>query len=203
GFEGGVTPGCKTPVFDLDFGRIGIQICFDIGFPETWETLAQKDAKMVIWCSAYNGGFALQVYAYLHHYYVISSVRTDKSRIIDPLGNILDETDALKNIAVCDVNLDFVVSHYDFNYDIPDQIMRSYPNRVEVRSKKDDALFLVEPIDPTVVTERLKKEFGFESVREYYERHRNAYQYIYRGETPRPQSAAHGKRPQYSKTSNY
>lgn len=201
-FEDGVMPGREVPVFDLDFGRIGIQICFDIGFPETWEELARKNAKMVIWCSAYNGGFALQVYAYLHHYYVISSVRTDKSKIIDPLGNILDETDALKNIVMRDINLDYVVSHYDFNYSIPDKLMTLYPNCVEVRSKRDDALFLIEPVDPNISTEQLKKEFGFESAWEYYQRHRAAYVYIHQGKSPPPQSAAHGNRPQYSKTAD-
>ncbi|MEM1990063.1 MAG: carbon-nitrogen hydrolase family protein [Candidatus Bathyarchaeia archaeon] len=198
-FEHGAMPGRDAPVFDLDFGRIGIQICFDIGFPETWEALAKKNAKMVVWCSAYNGGFALQVYAYLHHYYVVSSVRTDKSRIIDPLGNILDETDALKNIAMRDINLDYIVSHYDFNYSIPDKAMALYPNRVEIRSKRDDALFLLEPIDPTLSTEQLKKELGFESVQEYYQRHRVAYSYLHQGISPPPQKAAHGNRPQYSK----
>ena len=37
-FESGVAPGSTdVPVFGLDFGRIGIQICYDIGFPETWQ----------------------------------------------------------------------------------------------------------------------------------------------------------------------
>jgi predicted amidohydrolase len=31
-FEG-LTPGATVPAFDLDFGRVGIQICFDISFP--------------------------------------------------------------------------------------------------------------------------------------------------------------------------
>jgi predicted amidohydrolase len=198
-FEDGVTPGEEAKVFDLDFGRIGIQICFDIGFPETWQVLADKGAKMVVWCSAYNGGFALQVYAYLHHYYVVSSVRSDKSKIIDPLGNILAETDALKNVAVREVNLDFTVAHYDFNYIIPDKIMRNYSNRVEVRSSLDDDLFLVEPMDPNITVEQLQKELGFEPSHRYYQRHREAYGYIHRGEKPPPQTAAHGKRAQYAK----
>ena len=104
-FEGGIAPGpVDPPVFDLDFGRIGIQICFDAGFPETWQALADKGAQIVFWPSAYNGGFPLQVYAYLHHYYVISSVRTDKSRIIDPLGGILAETDDVTSVIYRDIN---------------------------------------------------------------------------------------------------
>jgi len=198
-FENGVTPGSDVPVFDLDFGRIGIQICFDIGFPESWQELAKKGARIVFWSSAYNGGFPLQVYAYLHHYYVVSSVQSDKSKIIDPLGRVLAETDRHVNVICREINSDFVVAHYDFNYSIPDRIMKAYPKRVEVRSHIDDAHFLIEPIDDSLSTEQLQKEFGFESTFQYHERHRRAYKWILQGKEPLPQKAAHGDRPQYSK----
>jgi predicted amidohydrolase len=198
-FEEGVTPGSELKVFDLDFGRVGVQICFDIMFPETWRELAEKGAKMVVWCSAYNGGFALRAYAYLHRYYVVSSVRTDKSVVVDPLGNVVAETDALKNIAVAELSLDYAVAHYDFNYSVPDWIMRKYGRRVEVRSSRDDALFLVESRDPSLTVEQLQREFGFEPVEVYVRRHRLAYERLLRGERPPPQEAAHGRRPMYSK----
>ena len=199
-FEDGVTPGAgEIPVFNLDFGRIGIQICFDIGFPEGWQQLSQKGVKMVFWPSAYNGGFPLQVYAYLHHYYVVSSVRSDKSRIIDPLGVILAETDSHVNMICRDINLDFVVSHYDFNYRIPESIVKAYPGRVEIRSHVDDAHFMVEPTDATLKSRQLQREFGFESTFQYHQRHREAYSLIRQGRLPVPQKAAHGDRPQYSK----
>ncbi|MCC6049527.1 MAG: carbon-nitrogen hydrolase family protein [Thermofilum sp.] len=198
-FEEGITPGSELKVFDLDFGRVGIQICFDIMFPETWRELAERGAKMVVWCSAYNGGFALRAYAYLHRYYVVSSVRTDKSVVVDPLGNVVAETDALKNVAVAELSLDYAVVHYDFNYSVPDWIMRKYGRRVEVRSSRDDALFLVESRDPSLTVEQLQREFGFEPVEVYVRRHRLAYERLLRGEGPLPQEAAHGKRPMYSK----
>ena len=91
--KGGVTPGKDYPVFDLDFGRVGIQIFFDICFPEGWSELAKRGAKAVFWVSAYDGGFPLQAYACINKYYVISSVRTNKSRIIDPCGRVVAETD--------------------------------------------------------------------------------------------------------------
>lgn len=197
-FEDGVTPGRDIPVFDLDFGRVGIQICYDIGFPEGWE-LSKKGAKMVFWPSAYNGGFPLQVYAYIHHYYVVSSVRFDRSRIIDPCGVVLVETDQHVNVIHRDINLDFVVSHYDFNYGVPDKIMRTYPGRVEIRSYSDEGHFLVEPIDDALTTDQLQREFGFESTFQYHQRHREAYRMILQGKTPYAQKAAHGDRPQYSK----
>ncbi|NOZ24389.1 MAG: carbon-nitrogen hydrolase family protein [Planctomycetes bacterium] len=198
-FENGVTPGGKPPVFDLDFGRIGIQICFDAGFPESWAGLAAKGAKAVFWPSAYNGGFTLQTYARLHHVYVITSVRSQRSRIIDPCGRVVAETDQLLNFTVRDVNLDFVVAHNDFNWPILDRIIDTYGHRVRVTSYRDDGHFIVEPMDPAITSTQLQKEFGFESAFQYHDRHRQAYAAIRKGEAPPAQKAAHGDRAQYSK----
>jgi beta-ureidopropionase len=200
-FEKDVTPGLNVPVFELDFGRVGIQICFDIGFPETWEELAQKGARLVFWPSAYNGGFPLQVYAYLHHYYVVSSTCSDKSRIIDPCGRILAETDRHVNVVFQDINLDYVVSHHDFNYSIPDRILAKYGDNVRIRSYADDEHFMVEPLNDSLSSEQLKKEFGFESVFQYLQRHREAYKMMSQGKKPLVQKAPHGNRPQYAKES--
>jgi predicted amidohydrolase len=198
-FESGITPGSELPVFDLDFGRVGIQICFDAGFPESWAGLAQQGVRMVFWPSAYNGGFPLQVYAYLHHFYVVSSVRTTKSRIIDPCGVILAETDDLVNVIYRDINLDYAVCHYDFNHGIPDRVMAAYPGRVEIRSHRDDAHFLIEPLDDELTVAQLQEELGFEPTSQYHQRHREAYRLIREGQPSSPQKAAHGDRPPYSK----
>jgi predicted amidohydrolase len=198
-FEDGIFPGGEPPVFDLDFGRVGIQICFDAGFPETWAALARKGAKAIFWPSAYHGGFPLQAHSYLHHYYVITSVRTEQSRIIDPCGRVVAETDSQVNFVVRDLNLDFVVAHYDFNYAIPDRLLDAYPGRVRITSYVEDGHFLVEPTDPALTTAQLQAEWGFESTFQYHDRHRDAYSALYAGQTPPAQTAAHGKREQYAK----
>jgi beta-ureidopropionase len=199
-FEGGMAPGpIDPPVFDLDFGRVGIQICFDAGFPETWQALADKGARIVFWPSAYNGGFPLQVYAYLHHYYVISSVRTDKSRFIDPLGTILNETNDLTSAIAQEINTDYVVCHYDFNTAIPDRVMAAYPGRVQIRTDRDSAHFLLEATSDGPTIAQLQAEFGFESTFTYHQRHRDAFAHMRAGRAPAPQSALHGARAPYTK----
>lgn len=46
--------GCESPVFDTDFGRIGIMICYDMGFPEVARMLTLQGAEIVVcpsaWC---------------------------------------------------------------------------------------------------------------------------------------------------------
>jgi predicted amidohydrolase len=198
--EEGITPGSGVPVFDLDFGRVGIQICFDIGFAENWQTLAEQGARLVLWPSAYDGGFPLRCYAYQHHYWVVSSTRTGRSRIIDPCGEILNETSDTLPIIVRDINLDYVVAHWDWNMAIPDRIRARYGDRVEIRQwDPGSAHFVVEPRDPDLTCAQLQDEFGFESTTQYHDRHRCAYQQMGQGKPALPQSARHGNRPQYGK----
>ena len=189
--ENGITPGGPPPVFDLDFGRIGIQVCFDAGFPEQWAALAAQDARLIFWPSAYNGGFPLQAYASLHGVYLVTASRGDKSRIIDPCGTVLQETDQIAPLLIRDINLDFAVCHYDFNYSIPDQLLATYPGQVEIRSHLDSGVFLVEPTDPSLTIARLQQELGFETAQQYFQRHRAM--------NGQPQEALHGQRPMYGK----
>ncbi len=50
--EAGMTPGVGYPVFDTDFGRIGMLICWDHYFSATTEALAAKGAEILFVSSA-------------------------------------------------------------------------------------------------------------------------------------------------------
>ncbi len=197
-FESGISPGVGLPVFDLDFGRVGIQICFDAGFPETWQALADQGVRAVLWPSAYDGGFRLQALAALHQIHVITSVRTERSRIIDPLGRVQASTDRHDPIAVRDINLDFAVCHYDFNGDIPAAITSAYPDTVRIVSAVEDPCFLVEPLNRRVTVAQLKQAFGFETSAEYHARHQTAYARMREGLSAKPQQALHEDRAMYT-----
>ena len=47
-FENGCTPGGDVPVFECDFGKLGIQICYDIEFDYGWSELARKGAELIV-----------------------------------------------------------------------------------------------------------------------------------------------------------
>ena len=198
-FEDGVMPGTTDiPVFDLDFGRVGIQICYDLGFPENWELLRKKGAQLVLWPSAYDGGTSLWSYAWLHHYYIMTSVRAGQSRLVDPCGAVLAETQPDDGVIVRDVNLDYIVSHLDWNRSIPDKIKAKYGDRVDVRRPNlGCSHFIVEPVDPGLTVRALQQEFGFESSFQYHQRHREAHAAIRAGQKPQPQAALHGNRPEW------
>lgn len=48
-------PGQEFPVFDLDFGRVGILTCYDGYFPEIFRILSLKGAEIILWPNARGG----------------------------------------------------------------------------------------------------------------------------------------------------
>src|SRR5215510_2336178 len=44
-----ITPGCGGGVVDLDVGRVGLAICFDVGWPQVWRDLSERGAELVVW----------------------------------------------------------------------------------------------------------------------------------------------------------
>jgi predicted amidohydrolase len=47
--------GADLPIFELDFGRIGILTCYDGWFPETFRILSLKGAEMLVWINGRRG----------------------------------------------------------------------------------------------------------------------------------------------------
>ncbi|MDR3228644.1 MAG: carbon-nitrogen hydrolase family protein, partial [Puniceicoccales bacterium] len=50
--EGGISPGNKTDIFQTDFGKIGMIICYDSWFNDVTELLALKGAEVILFPAA-------------------------------------------------------------------------------------------------------------------------------------------------------
>jgi len=81
-----VEVGHEAPVFDLDFGRLGMAICFDANFPEVWKRLADQGAELVVWPSAYSAGTTLQAHALMNHFYIVTCTQTCDCIVYDITG---------------------------------------------------------------------------------------------------------------------
>jgi predicted amidohydrolase len=103
--EGGLTPGDDYPVFDLDFGKVGILICWDIQFPEGARRLAARGAEVIllpIW-----GGID-ELYparAIENQIFLVSSSYDSRTAIWDRRGRRLAEAPAEGGLAVAQVDL--------------------------------------------------------------------------------------------------
>ncbi|MBR2612390.1 MAG: carbon-nitrogen hydrolase family protein [Clostridia bacterium] len=117
--EEGLSPGRGYPVFDLDFGKVGLLICYDQFFPRTAEALAMAGAELL--CISSIGDMSHCSFARAMEngvYVAISGANHENphgfgaTRVIDPLGTILAQTDENFDIALCEVDLSRRVRRY-------------------------------------------------------------------------------------------
>jgi len=123
--EWGLTAGDSFPVFELDFGRVGLMSCYDVCFPECARLLALGGADVILFSSLQRGYteevLALQVRARAYDncvYIVRSSYGTPagevwrpgtmvgKSCITAPDGTIIADLGRRTGMIFADVDLD-------------------------------------------------------------------------------------------------
>jgi 5-aminopentanamidase len=103
-----VVPGDSLPVFDTPLGRIGIEICYDLRFPEVTRALALQGADLVAHPTNFPMAAKIQTElitvarAAENRVYLLTANRCGqerwaefcgRSQIVDPFGTRLAETD--------------------------------------------------------------------------------------------------------------
>ncbi len=171
-----VQPGRQAPVFQTDFGKLGVAICFDVNFPEVWQRLADDGAELVLWCSAYSAGAQLGAYALLHHFYIVTATHTGDSQTYDLTGErIQDARSQLRGVARVILDLDRGIYHQNFNLEKRDKLLREHAG--EVRQEKwleREQWFVLAATRPSVSARGLARQYGLEELRDYISRSRRA-----------------------------
>lgn len=113
-----ITPGDSIPVFSLDFGTVGIEICYDMMFPEVSSLLSLQGAEVVLhptggygWYDAI-GEATLRTRANDGSFYLVTAKNhifsgAGKSSVIDYWGQVLADAGFYENALVWrDIDLD-------------------------------------------------------------------------------------------------
>jgi predicted amidohydrolase len=171
-----VSPGDSAQVYDADFGRIGMATCFDANFPEVWARLAEQEAEVVIWPSAYSAGRSLQAHAINHHYYIVTSTATPDCIAYDITGErLLYESHKGVNVSRITLDLDRGIYHENFNLEKRDKLLREHGQDVALEQWMHlEQWFVLKPKRPEVSARALAKQYGLEELRHYLERSRVA-----------------------------
>lgn len=130
--EGGITPGSEYPVFETEFGKVGMMICYDGFFPEVARELTKNGAEVIAWpvwgCNPMLGAAR----ACENHVYVVSSTYTDASNnwmitgIYGHDGKVLSQAKNWGSIAMTEVDLSKPM-HWHSLGDFKAQIERHRP----------------------------------------------------------------------------
>lgn len=109
--EGGTTPGRGFPVFDCDFGRVGILICWDMVYDDGWEALARQGAGIVALPSASPNLNRAAMYALRHRYYVVSAAPRDNAAVLNPIG-MPEARISEPSVLVHQIDLAYAILHW-------------------------------------------------------------------------------------------
>lgn len=169
-----VEVGSATPVFDTDFGKLGMAICFDANFPEVWKGLADNGAELVVWPSAYSAATTLQAHALVNHFAIITSTHTTDCIVYDIDGSeMLYEKSDDVNISRFTLDLDRGIYHENFNLDRLAKLLAEHPDDVEVEKHHlREQWIILRSRRPGVSARALAREYGLEELRDYINRSR-------------------------------
>jgi hypothetical protein len=168
--DGGLTPGEDVPVWDTEFGRVGICICWDVKYPEVGSRLARQGADLVLHPTHGSGFRRFQTWA---QYYGFEVAFCDKhgARVFSPVGTDvagnanewnLPEVDDLDlhagtaRLSFAEVNTD--TDTYPRSPVLSD-VMAAYRGDVVMHERSDEGVVVLESISEDVSLADLEREF--------------------------------------------
>jgi len=146
------------PLIETDFGKLGMQICYDANWADGWDNLKKKGADIVLFSSQFPGGRMLNYYALKNEYYIVSSTGQD-ARIVDISGNDLDCTSEFVRYAWATINLDKVnVTTWPTRDKLPG-VFKKYGDRLRIKVWGNTDVITIESRDPLLKVLNVLKEF--------------------------------------------
>lgn len=187
----GIIPGTETPVFETDFGRIGLSICFDLNYWEVGAGFCANKAELVIWSSMWAGERMLTRWA-IEFGFFMGAAYFERSTFVDLIGREIasvgrstsDATGA-SPLVTATLDLDRRLLHHDFNVERMKQLFAKHgPAAGHVEWIPEECLLVFGSQLPGVSSDELIREFDLEPMRDYLARTRRDRQRALRGTYP-------------------
>lgn len=162
----GIRPGAKDqPLIETDFGKAGMQICYDANWFDGWDNCRKQGADIIFFSSAFPGGRILNYHALRCGCYIISSTGGD-ARIIDMSGNDLASSSTFIRYVWAGISFNKVcTSTWPTNQKLPD-ILKKYGSRLDITVWDNTSNITIASLDKSIKAEDVVKEFGLLTVDE-------------------------------------
>ncbi|PYK58186.1 MAG: hypothetical protein DME21_16170 [Verrucomicrobia bacterium] len=136
--EGGATPGDALPVFDCDFGRLGIQICYDMEFDDGWTELGRRGAELIAWPTQSPQTSQPAFRAREHRCYIVSSTWRHNASIFEPTGKIAAQIKPPENILVHELDLSYALLPWSSKLRNGEALRQAYGDKVGFHYYEDE-----------------------------------------------------------------
>jgi len=159
-FEDGATPGRDEPVFQCDFGKVGIQICFDMEYDYGWKELARKGADLVVWPTASPQTAHPAFRAMQYRYYIVSSPHRDNASIFEPTGKIMAQVRPPERVLVQELDLSYALLHWSSQLQEGEILKKKYGDKVGFRYYSEEDCGIFWSNDPNLTIGRMIRGEG-------------------------------------------
>jgi predicted amidohydrolase len=162
----GVLPGAKNqPVIETDFGKVGMQICYDANWQDGWENYGKQGAEIILFLSQFPGGRILNYFAWRYGCYIVSSTGSD-ARIVDISGTDIHSSSTFVRYAWAEINLEKLnADTWPTNDRLPD-LFNKYGDRLHIKVWDNTGVITIESMDPDLKVRDVIKEFEILTVEE-------------------------------------
>jgi predicted amidohydrolase len=172
--EDGLTYGEEPVAIELEFGRVAPVICFDLNFEELRVKMGALAPDMLLFSSAFHGGYLQQHWAYsLRVPFVASVYPPAPSGILSATGEPIAQTTNYNEEVTVRVNLDADLIHLAYNEERFAEIKLRYGPRVRIHDPGRIGVVLISSEDENLDIDDVMDEFNLERVGDYFDRVRS------------------------------
>jgi len=174
-FENGCTPGGEVPVFECDFGKLGIQICYDIEFDYGWNELARKGAELVVFPTQSPQTSHPAFRAMHNRCYIVSSTWRNNASVFEPTGKIAAQVLPPGRTLVHDIDLSYAILPWHPKLKNGAAMRAKYGDKVGFRYYEDEDCGIFWSNDPHLTVSEMAKSIGVPEAEDSLDRVRGIY----------------------------
>ncbi len=173
--EDGATPGDALPVFDCDFGKLGLQICYDMEFEDGWTELARKGAELIAWPTQSPQTSQPAFRAKANRCYIVSSTWRHNASIFEPTGKIAAQITPPQSILVHELDLSYALLPWSSKLRNGESLRQSYGDKVGFHYYEDEDCGIFWSNDPKTTIGEMVRAIGVLELEEEMARVREFY----------------------------
>jgi len=176
--EGGATPGKDVPVFNCDFGKLGIQICYDMDFADGWAELARRGAELIAWPTQSPKTSLPAARASQQRCYIVSSTWRHNASIFEPTGKIVAQIKPPQSILVQELDLSYALLPWSSKLRNGAALRQAYGDKVGFHYYEDEDCGIFWSNDPRITIGEMVRSIGVLEMEEEMARVRRFYRTI-------------------------
>jgi predicted amidohydrolase len=173
--EGGSRAGRELPVFDCDFGKLGIQICYDMEFDRGWRELADQGAELIAWPTQSPQTAQPAARAMEQRCHIVSSTWRHNASVFEPTGKIVAQVKPPGDVLVHEIDLSYSLLPWSSKLQNGKALQKMFGEKIGFRYYEDEDCGIFWSNDAKMPVRQMVQALGVLEMEEELARVRDSY----------------------------